>query len=44
MDRYVTIYDWMLELGLTGSEVAALAVITHREAREVGERPEAMRL
>ena len=25
--HFVTTYDWMLELGLTGSEVAALAVI-----------------
>ena len=28
MDRYVKIYDWMLELGLNGRELNALAVIT----------------
>ena len=27
MDRFVTIYDWMLELGLTGMETSAFAVI-----------------
>lgn len=28
MDAYVKIYDWMLELGLNGRELNALAVIT----------------
>jgi hypothetical protein len=28
MDHYVKIYDWMLELGLNGRELNALAVIT----------------
>lgn len=27
MENYIKVYDWMLELGLNGSEVSALAVI-----------------